>query len=555
MRLRLLILIGIILVINLLADSLFWRFDLTATQQYSLSDYTREALGELEQPLFVTVYLEGDFPPNVRSYQEAVRSTLLEMTQYADGMLDFEFVDPSDKPELLQFFQERRFSPTPINVRVSPTETKQQYMWPLARFRFPEREDVYVDLLRWATVLTPQGRQVDFSRAEADLEYKLMSAVRKLTRTEPGIVALLQGHGELPVEAVPDLAAEIQTSYQLYTLALKNVPNYEISPSIDVLIVLQPTRPFSERDKYELDQYLMRGGRILWVLDYQQVDMDMYRKQSTLTQLYELNLDDLFMRYGLKLNYDLVQDQNCELTEVFQTDNEGGNFVSKRWLFYPMVTSLPVHPISRNVDAVLLRYASTLDTFYQEGVRKSVFLQSSPRSRTIQGQQFIDLNAYLQSPPPEALFNQGPQITGLLAEGVFQSLFVGREAPTDSLAPRPPAARFGARNNPVAPGALAVIADGEFVQGKLFQGQRGYMPYDNKSLVMNAIDYLAGDDALTRIRAKEVVERRLNFETVQGRTGLVRFLTLGLPLILIVLAGLARGYLRRRRHARKQIAG
>ncbi|RMG61042.1 MAG: hypothetical protein D6722_20210, partial [Bacteroidetes bacterium] len=411
--------------------------------------------------------------------------------------------------------------------------------------------DVYVDLLRWATVLSPQGRQVGFARAEADLEYKLMSAIRKQVRVEPGIVALLQGHGELPAEAVPDLAAEIQTSYQLYTLDLSKTPNYEISPRIDVLLVLQPTRPFSERDKYELDQHLMRGGRILWVFDQEQVDMDMYRKQSALSQLYELNLDDLFMRYGLKVNYDLIQDQNCELTEVFQTDAEGGNFVSKRWLFYPMVTAFPVHPISRNVDAVLLRYAASIDTFFQEGVRKSVFLQSSPQSRTIQGQQFIDLNAYLQTPPPEALFNQGPQIAGVLAEGIFQSLFVGREVPTDSLAPNPPPARFGPQNNPIAPGAFAVIADGEFVQGKLFQGQRGYMPYDNKNMVMNAIDYLAGDETLTRIRAKEVVMRRLNFDKVQGRTGTIRFLTIGLPLLLIVGAGLGRAFLRRRRYGRR----
>ncbi|GAB4406416.1 MAG: Gldg family protein [Bacteroidia bacterium] len=544
---QLLLWIGIILAINLFGDFFFRRIDLTASGRYSLSDYTVEAMEQLSQPLMITVYLDGDFPPNVREYQEALRTTLLEMKQYAGGLLDFEFVDPNQNPELLAFFQSRRLAPTPVQVRISPTETKTQYMWPLVRLHYPEREEVFVDMLQWATVLTPQGRQIDFVRAEADLEYKLMSAVRKLTGERSGIVALLQGHGETPVEEVPGLGAEIQSSYQLYTFDLRKVPGYEISPSIDVLVILQPTRAFSERDKYELDQYLMRGGSILWVLDYERVDMDMFRKQSTLTELYDLNLDDLFFRYGLKLNYDLIQDLACEKTEVFQTNVEGGTFVEKPWIFYPLVRDFPTHPIARNVDEVLLRYAASIDTVYQEGVRKGVFLQTSPRSRTIQGRQFIDLNEYLQSPPPPALFNQGGKIAGVVAEGVFESLFQGREVPLDSAAPQPPAATFGPRNNPIAPGRLALISDGEFAQGKRLQDQRGFMPYDNKNLIMNAIDYLAGDDALTRIRSKDVVQRRLNIDKVQGRVPAIRLLTLGLPLALLLVVALLQGYLRRRR--------
>lgn len=551
--LQLLLLIGLIIVANLLLSSYFLRVDLTREQRYSLSDLTKETVRSLELPMTITVYLEGDFPPNIREFQQAIRTTLLEMKQYAGSEFDFTFVDPTENAELKQDFRERGFQPVPVKVRVSSAETRNQEMWPLLVIRYRQRE-VFVDLLKGTAVMTPQGPNVNFLKAESDLEYKLTSAMRRLTETESGVIALLEGHGEIPVDSIPDLGQAIQNQYQLFKFSLSNVPEYEISPAIDVLIVLQPTKPFSERDKYELDQYLMRGGSILWVLDLQRVDLNLYRKQSTITQLRELNLDDLFMRYGCKLNYDLIQDLSCEPTEVFSPETQ--SFFSKKWLFYPLVLDLLDHPLTRNVDATLMRYASSIDTFAQSGVEKSVFLRSSPRSRAVEGSQFIDLNTLINDPPPTRLFNQGPFITGLLMEGVFKSLFVGRTAPTDSLAPHPPSATFGSQNNPVAPGRMAIIADGEFALGKQFRGERSLrLPYDNRNLLMNTIDYLAGDAALSEIRSKEVVLRRLDREKVIENETLIRVVNLLLPIVLIVAFGLGRGYLRRRKHQRLKVKG
>ncbi|MEM7657983.1 MAG: gliding motility-associated ABC transporter substrate-binding protein GldG [Bacteroidota bacterium] len=547
-NIRYLLLIGIIVMVNLFGDGCFQRFDLTKEQRYSLSDLTVETVQGIEYPMVVTVFLEGEFPPNIRNFQEAVRTSLLEMKQYAGRNLEYEFVDPSNNPDLLRLFQERNFVPVPVKVQESATETKQVLMWPMVRIRYRERE-VYVDLLKGATVMTVRGPNVDFLKAEQDLEYKLVSALRKLQQERGGVIVLLQGHGELTPQEIPELQAEIQTSYNFFTLNLPNTPNYEISPTIDVLMVLQPTQPFSERDKYELDQYLMRGGSILWMLNQEVVDMNMYRKQATLTELRELNLDDLFFKYGCKINYDLIQDLECESTEVFQAGPNGGTFLSKKWPYFPLALAFPDHPINRNVDAVLMRYANSIDTFAQAGVKKSVFLQSSPSSRLVQGKQFIDVNQVLANPPAPSLYNRSNLITGLLMEGVFESLFVGRRPPTDSLAPNPPAARFGAKNNPIAPGSMVILSDDEFSLGKEYQGQRGYMPYDNKTLLMNAIDYLAGDEALVQIRSKSVAERRLSRDKVVNNLTSIRLLNLGLPLLILAVFGGVRAYLRRRKHA------
>ena len=467
---RLVALLAIIVFVNLIGDSFFRRIDLTKEKRYSLSDLSVETTRWLDYPMLVTVYLEGDFPPNIRNFQEAIRTMLLEMKQYAGKNLEFAFVDPSNNPDLIRSLEERGIFPIPIKVRVSATETKQQYMWPAIRFRYRERE-VYADLIKGASVLTPQGPNVDFTKAEEDLEYQLVSSMRKLTQAEGGgVVGILQGHGELRPEQIGEFLSEIQNSYNVYTLDLVNTPNYEISPSIDVLLILRPTKPFSERDKYEIDQYLMRGGRIFWLINEEEVDLNMYQKQSTLTEIRELNLDDMFFQYGFKLNADLIQDLECETTEVFQPGASGGTFLSKKYPFFPLVYNFPKHPITRNADASLLRYASSIDTFAQSSVRKTVFLRTSPRSRSLQGRQFIDINVLLQEPPAAALYNKSGLITGLLMEGIFESVFVGREAPVDSLATAPPAARFGPRNNPTAPGAMVVISDDEFAQGKEYQG-------------------------------------------------------------------------------------
>lgn len=543
-NIQLILVIALLVVLNLIASGYFFRVDLTKEKRYSLSDLTISTVENLDYPLIVTVFMEGDFPPNIRKFQDAIRTTLVEMKLYAGGNLEFEFVDPGQNPELMQLFTQKGYRPVPIKVRVGPTETKEQYMWPLVVMRSRDRE-VYVDLLRGSSVMTPQGPNVDFLKAEADLEYKLTASIRNLKKERGGVIALLQGHGELPVEQIPDLGREIQNSYNLYTYNLANVPEYEVSPSVDVLVILQPTSPFSERDKYEIDQYLIRGGSVLWVMDQEIVDMDMYRKQATLTSLYDLNLDDLFMKYGLKLNYDLIQDLEAESTEVFQPGESGGTFLSKKWVFSPLVFNFPEHPISRNVDAVLLRYASSIDTFSQPGLQNQIFLHTSPRSRTIQGRQFIDVNEYIQTPPPENLFSQGSKNAGVLTEGIFQSLFAGRKPPVDSLAPNPPAAKFGSANNPSAPGKMAIIADGEFVQGKLYRGERGSLPYDNKILLMNAIDYLAGDEALNQIRSKEVVVRQLSKEKARNFAGWIRVLNIGFPVLLVVLFGLGRFWFRR----------
>ena len=546
--LNLLIAAAILVVLNLLVANVFYRIDLTKEKRYSLSPASLAALDSLQYPMQVTVYIEGDFPANVALFQEATRATLSEMVEYSHGNLAFEFVNPSSNKNILQEFKKRSITAIPVMVRVNENETKLLEMYPVAVMRQRDRE-IYIDLLKGCV---KPGGEVDFAQAEADIEYKFIAAMLNILREDRLFVGFLQGHGELSPLQMPEFVTELQNSGKdVYTFDMSKQAGVAISPSIQTLFIMQPTQPFSERDKYELDQYLMRGGSLFFCMNQENVDMDMFEKRSTLTQLRSLNLDDLFMQYGFKINYDIIQDLTCDKIEIFQEASGGGRFIPAPWIFYPKLLSLPSHPICRNADAALLRYASSIDTFATDGARKSVFLQSSEDSRVIGGQQFIDVVQYVQTPMPRALFRrQGNRIAGVVAEGSFTSLFAGRRAPTDEKAPSMPTAAFGARSG--KPGKITLISDGEFGLGNMQRGKRAFLPYDNKTILLNATDYLCGDIALTAVRSKNVVERRLNKQRVQQYATAIRVVNIGLPIVLLIVFGLIRYYWRKRKYEIRQ---
>lgn len=568
-NLQYLLIIAIIIVLNLFLSGFFKRIDLTSENRYSLSEISKATADSLRYSMTIQIYMEGEYPPNIRRFQDAVRTTLQELQQYSDGFLDYEFIDPKNNTELIKELSKKGLPPIPVTVRTSAAETENKQLFPYALIRYREQEQ-YIDLVKGCVL---PNAQIDFLKAEGDLEYKLVAPMRNLIREQGGNIALIDGHGEYTSETLAEWITAMQNSYKVFRFDLRKNAGQGLAPTItaekmkeagkelpdnlkykngiDVLVIAQPEQAFTEREKYEIDQYLMRGGNVLWVLGQEKVDMDMYEKRACLSSLRDLNLDDLFLKYGCKVNYNLVQDLSCEKTEMFREGPSGGMFQALPWIFSPMVYVFPNHPIARNIDNVLLRYPSSIDTMAQAGVKKSVFLSSSQDSRTIDGQQFIDIDKYLQEKPPIPLFkNKGNKIIGVLMEGYFQSLFAGREIPTDSLAPKMPTAPFGDKS--ALPGKMIVISDGNFPLGKQFRGKLGYMPYDNKAMLMNAIDYLAGDVALTQIRAKEVEVRLLDKDKVIQYTWLIRAVNLVLPIVLIALFGFTRAYLRKRKNERFQ---
>lgn len=562
-RFQYILVVALLVALNFLFSGFFRRFDLTKENRYSLSPISTATVDSLRYFMTMQVFIEGDFPPNIRRFQDAVRTTLQELQQYSHGYLDYEFINPIGNKELISELQKQGMPPIPVTIRKAGNETENKQLFPYAILRYRDKTQ-YIDLVKGCVL---PSAEVDFLKAEGDLEYKLIAPMRNLMREMGGNIAFIEGQGETPMEQLGEWVNAVQNGYKVFKFNMRKNPGQGLAPTIteakmrevgkplpeglrfkegiDILVIAQPDSAFTEREKYELDQYLMRGGNLLFVMSTQKVDMDMYEKRSTLSMLRDVNLDDLFLKYGCKLNYNLLQDLSCEKTEVFMEGPSGGMFQAVPWIFYPMVYLFPNHPLARNVDNVLLRYANTIDTFHQDGVKKSVFLASSKDSRTLDGQQFINLDQYLQEKPPIPLFrNKGQKIVGVMMEGYFNSLFAGREIP--KVADKEDRAPFGAKS--ALPGKIVLLADGQFALGKNFRGKRGYIPYDNKVMLMNAIDYLAGDAAITQIRSKDVEVRMLNKEKVINNTTLIRVLNLLLPILIVALFGYLRHLLRKRKH-------
>ncbi len=540
---------GIVL-INIIFAQQFIRWDLTEGKRYSLSEVSIRTARNISYPLEVTSYLEGNFPLKIDRFQEALRTTLVEMNQYAKGRMDIRFIDPSKDKNARDTLRKYGFSPIGVQVQTSATEVARKAMYPVIRLQYGERSR-FIDLL--SDYQLPNG-EPDLVQGEANLEYKIIAGIQTLLRDRPPTVAFLQGQDETPIEEIAsDIGKDLTNSG--YVLAYWNMNNPILrgrsfdNEVVDLIMILQPRSSFTEREKYELDQYLMRGGSILWILDYQEVDFDMYQKQRTLTRLHDHNLDDMFFQYGFKLNPDLVMDLSNEKIEVMQESASGPVFESRPWVYYPLMRNTPDHPVTRNVESVLLRFASTIDTLAKPGLQKQVLLQTSSRSRTQTNMQFIDLNATLMAANSPELFQSGPQITGLLVEGTFTSLFKGRRTPTDSLAKEPPSIPFVEQSQNPEDSRIAIISDGEFLRSKEFRGESSpFAPYDNRAFLLNLMDYLVGNEALSEIRAKEVVIRPLDTDKIRDHVVWIRLTNIGVPILLVLLFWGGRHLWRKRKY-------
>ena len=540
------VVIAILIFGNLILNRFAKRIDLTEDRRHTPSEATLILLDTLDAPILIKCYLDGEMPVRYQEMRDQIQTFFQELKFVAGDNLEYEFIDPTGNDELINRFAKDGYYPFKA-VDGSKTELNEKYLLPYATITYRGREKV-AELFKGSVYRVSQTQtEVSTQKVLTDLEYNLMTVIYKMTRKKNKFVGILNGHGEYGPEECGDLLNELDKFYKVLDVNIRN--GEAITPSCDVLLVMQPDSAFTEREKYELDQYLMRGGKIFWMLDQQVINFDIGQQASTLTQLRDLNLDDMFLKWGFMINYDIVQDQRCDWIPILEPNPSfPGQIQEVPWIFHPQVGLFPPLPFCRNLDLVLMRFPATIDTINRPGLNHQPFLYSGDRTRTIQGKQYIDIDQYVRQPVPDNLFNLGPQIMGTAISGRFPSVFTGREAPTDSFAPLPPTAQFLPRNLDTLAPKLVVISDGEFATGNLYQGKVGKLPYDNKALVMNCIDYLSGEEVMSKVRSQAVSQRRLNPQKLEGTNLWIYLLNFGLPLLLIAGGGVAWWWGRRKLH-------
>lgn len=550
-------LLGGLLAVNALASRLHWRADLTEDNRYSLTPATRQTVGNLAEPVEIDVFLQGELPTGFRRLANSTQEFLSVLKDANPGRIRHRFVSPDEDAGNGRPWADslRNAGVEPINLSVqvkAGEENKNIFPYALVRARGrTEVVNLFPSSKRTITV-------AELNNAEALMEYGFVKSFESLFRDKPTVVAYATGNGEPTGGEIYDLQQIVSGRYVMRPFDLTRFPY--IPSEANVLLVVKPATAFTEAEKLKMDQYLMRGGKLLLFLDNLFAEGDSLAFTRELVAYDRgLNLGDLLFNYGVRINADLVMDlQSDFLPFAVGGTPAAPQYEFLRWNYYPLFESRGNHPVNRNLGLVAGRYVNSLDTVEAAGVRKIFLLQSSANARSLSTPALISTNEN-RNTPQDALFNRGGIPVGVLLEGRFASLYRNRvsAAQQDSLKKS-----GGFRAETATDGKLIVVADGDMplndVSGKegplpmgtnLYTvGSRYEYQFANRDFVLNCLEYLTGDAALIGTRNKEVVLRLLDPKKVEAERSRWQAVNLVLPIALVVLAGAGYHWLRRRRY-------
>lgn len=539
----------LLLIINVLAQDYFMRLDLTEDKRYTIADATKNMLRGLDDVVYVDVYLEGEVPAGFKRLQRSIRETLEEFRSYAGAQVQYSFIDPATatsqeaRNEFYRSLAERGIQPTNI-FDTEGDRRVEKLVFPGAVVSYGGQERG-VMLLRGNQAATPEER---LNQSVEGVEYALASAIQELAREDRYRVGWVTGHGEPSGIEVSSIRETLQEEYVLEDVTLSSAQNLH---SYDAIMLVKPQTAFTEQEKYALDQYLMQGGKGLFFIETVNVNMEEAGGEGTMGIPLNLNLDDLFFRYGLRINQNLVQDLSSGAYPVVVGQmGDQPQVKMMPWPFFPVLNNYGSSPIVRNLDATYSRFVSTIDTVKAEGVSKKPLILTSQYTRTFKAPVRVSINDLRREVNP-AQYNEGVQPVAYLLEGMFPSLYRNRFLP-EEVDEQAYLEQGQAK--------LIAVADGDFPlnevnfrTGEPFE--LGFAPFTeqtfaNKDFVMNALAYLTNEDGLIVARNKEVQIRPLDPIQAKEERLFWQVLNLAGPVVLIIILGLVFNYWRKRRYTR-----
>ncbi len=542
---------GLVLVIllNFIAADYFFRIDLTEEKRYSIKPQTQELLDELTDDIYIEVYLEGELNAEFRRLRNAIREVLDEFRVYSGNRVKVSFIDPTTamsqkaRNEFIEDLAAKGVQPRRV-VERKDGQTSEKLIFPGAVMTYGGME-TGIMLFKGNT---PRISDEEINRAVEGLEYEFSNAIFKLTNMDRKRIGLVLGHGELDSVYIASFNNALLELYDVYKVNLDRKQNLS---DYDALVIAKPTRSFSEANKYRLDQFIMRGGRVLFLLDKLEATMDSASREDYFAFPYELRLDDLLFKYGVRINADLIQDRNAGMYPVI-TGEQGGKAQLQMmdWPFFPLINRYADHPITRNLDAVMLKFASTIDTVKAEGITKTPLAFTSAFSRTLAAPVPVSINEIRRNVKPES-FSSGNLPVAYLLEGRFNSVFKNRFLPEGV-----EQTNFIAEGSPAK---LIVVSDGDIARNDSNPRtgnpqQLGLDPFTNytfanEEFLLNSMAWLVDENGLIKARSKEVKIRPLNKERIRTEKTRWQVINLVLPLVVLMVYGTLLMYLRKRKFA------
>jgi ABC-2 type transport system permease protein len=531
----------------------FHRFDLTSEKRYTLSDATKNLLSEINDVVYVKVYLDGEFPAGFKRLRNETKEMLDEFRAYSNDNIEYEFIDPSvsdnkkQQNEIYKQLYDKGLEPTNLEVK-EESGTTQQIIWPAALVTYKGRE------LPWQLLKTQMGQSSEgqLNNSIQALEYEFASVVRNLSTAIRPQIGFIEGHGELDTLETYDIAAALSDFYVVKRVEINQ--QLRALDGLKAIVIAKPDTTFSDQDKFIIDQFIMKGGRVLWVFDplYTPVD-SLSRRGNTVAIPYELGIDKMLYKYGVRVNDKMLLDVQCSAIPINKAlKGQQPRFELMPWIFSPLLNPLNDHPIVKNLDIIKTDFASTIDTIEVKGIKKTILLQSSKYSKTLVQPVRVDLN-YLRFPIDEKQFNNPFQNVAVLLEGEFESVFKNRIPPeiaNDSAIGFKPNGKKS---------AMIVIADGDIIRNDVQYSSRKPYPlgfdkytnrtYGNRNFILNCVNYLCDDSGLLSVRARELTLRLLDKKKVKNEGTKWKVINTAVPLILVLVFGLIYYYVRKRKYS------
>jgi len=580
--LRILLYALVLVVFNFMANEFYFRLDLTKEKRYTLSPSSLGLLNKLDDDLYVTIFLDGDLPIEYKRLQSATRDILNEYRLASDGKIKFDFEDIladkdiKEKEAILKDIFQKGLQIEQPDVRPDEAPT-QKYILP-SGIVFYKGKEYPINLLKRQF---GKSLEVEINNSIELLEYEIGTAIRKGLSGKSIKVAFSSGHGELSSTQTADIANSLSEFYSLNRINLNlrdsncyknfasDVVNNPQKPVFSILveglinqlksykglIIAKPTLEFTEPEKYILDQYVMNGGKIIFLVENLLAEMDSVAKYGqVMTVNHSHNLDDILFQYGVKVKPNLVQDIQCHgIPAINQQTNRPGFWP---WIFYPLFSAVDDNPVSRNLENVWGRYCSTIDTTSRKTLKKTVLLRSSPQSRVAANPVLISLDILKNRQDPSN-FRNGNQISAVLVEGEFISPFRYRDGVKRSFD-----LPF---SESIEQNSMIVISDGDLIRNQVSSDGRVYpLGYDkfaskqfstpvefaNKKFFLNCVDYLCDENNLIEVRSKEVILRLLDKSKLKNEKLFWQSFNMILPILIILIFGFVNSFYRKRRWAR-----
>ncbi len=544
--------IGVILM-NLIGSARYNRFDLTTDHRFTLSEATENLLSEAEVPISIDVLLEGDFPSEFRKLQGETKQ-ILEEFNAINPKIQYVFTNPIEEEEFrketLEELQRLGLTPMEVSVRESgKTEIETVVPWAIMNY---QNRSVKVALVKNTIGATTEER---VNNSIQQLEYVFADALKKLIHPKKHKIAVLRGNGQLPDIKINNFIKTLQEYYFVGAFTLDSVATnpektLEHLKEFNLIINAKPTEPFSEQEKYVLDQFIMNGGKSLWLLESVAMEIDSLftpqSKGSAIAFMQDLRLGDALFSYGVRINPVLVNDLYSAPLMLASGQGNDTQFTPHPWFYASLTKSKSNHPIVKNIESVKFEFSNQIDTLKND-LKKTILLTSSERSKLEGIPTEISLNNILGQQPDITSYTEGNHTMAVLLEGNFKSAYKDRIKPLN----------LDDAKDSSSETKMVVIADGDVIKNGIRKGRPitlGYDPYlnlqyGNKEFLLNTVNYLLDDSGLMEVRGKEIDIAFLNIEKVIESRMLWQVINIVIPLLILGLFGFLFSFVRRKKYS------